>query len=299
MSFPSRAIPAAVTLLALAAATTPATLQAQGQRVRVAVLDFQNNSSWSYWGDRLGDAAADELITQLVNSGRFSVIERRQLDAILAEQNLGQSGRINPATAAQIGGVLGVQVVLVGSITQFSIERKSGGIGRFSASYSQAETVMDVRVINTSTAEILSVAEGNGKKRFGGVRFRDVNFQQDFDAGLAQEALRPAIEDIVEELVGRIEDLAALAPVVAAGSVVGVRNGSIYIDRGENFGVEVGHRFDVYRVVDIIRDADGNELDRVTEQVGVIEVTRVLSQSAIGRIVDGQAKQGDTVRGQG
>ena len=255
MSFPSRAM-AAATLLALAAAPTPATLQAQGQRVRVAVLGFENNSSWGYWGDQLGEAAADEMITQLVNSGRFSVIERRQLDAIIAEQNLGQSGRINPATASQIGEVLGVQVVLMGSITQFSIERKSGGIGRLSASFSEAEAIMDVRVVNTSTAEIMSVAEGNGKKRFGGVQFRDMNFQQNFDAGLAQEALRPAVEDIVEELVDRITDLAALAPVVAAGSVVGVNDGSVYIDRGQNFGVEVGQRFDVHRVVDIIRDAD-------------------------------------------
>lgn len=285
--------------LVVAAASAPTSLLAQGQRVRVAVLEFQNNSSWDSWGDRLGEAAADEMITQLVNAGRFSVIERRQLDAIIAEQNLGQGGRINPATAAQIGEVLGVQVVLMGSITQFSIERKSGGIGRLSASFSEAEAIMDVRVVNTSTAEIMSVAEGNGKKRFGGVRFRDVNFRQNFDAGLAQEALRPAVEDIVEELVDRIEDLAALAPVVAAGSVVGVRDGSIYIDRGQNFGVEVGQRFEVHRVVDIIRDSDGNELDRVTEQVGVIEVTRVLSQSSVCRIVEGQAKQGDAVKGHG
>jgi len=277
----------------------PNATMAQGQKVRVAVLNFENNSSWSNWGDGLGNAAADELVTQLVNSGKFSVIERRQLDAIIAEQNLGQSGRVNSATAAQLGQILGVQAVLMGSITQFSIGRKSGGIGPLSASYSEAESVLDVRVINTTTAEILSVAEGNGKKRFGGVAYRNVNFEQNFDAGLAQEALRPAVEQVVNELVDRVEDLAALAPVAAVANIVGEGGGSVYIDRGENFGVEVGQRFDVLRVVDEIRDAAGNVLDRVTEKVGVIEVTRVLSQSSICTIVEGKAKEGDTARAAG
>jgi len=95
-------------------------------KVRVAVMNFENNSTWSYWGDNLGAAAADELTTQLFRSGESSVIERAQLDAILAEQDLGASGAVNASTAAQIGQLLGVQLILTGSITQFSIERQSG-----------------------------------------------------------------------------------------------------------------------------------------------------------------------------
>ena len=36
----------------------------RNDKVRVAVMDFDNNSSWRYWGDNLGYAAADELVTQ-------------------------------------------------------------------------------------------------------------------------------------------------------------------------------------------------------------------------------------------
>ena len=73
-------------------------------KVRVAVMNFENNSSWRYWGD----AAADELATQLFKTQKFSLVERTQLEAVLAEQNLGQSGRINSAQAAEIGRILGV-----------------------------------------------------------------------------------------------------------------------------------------------------------------------------------------------
>ena len=51
-------------------------------KIRVAVMNFENNSSWHYWGDNLGYAAADELVTQLFGTSRFSLVERSQLDAI-------------------------------------------------------------------------------------------------------------------------------------------------------------------------------------------------------------------------
>jgi hypothetical protein len=133
----------------------------------------------------------------------------------------------------------------------------------------------------------------------GGVGWQNFNFQRDFDAGLAQEALRPAVEGAVEEIVQNRDQLAAIEPVVAPGQIVGApEEGVVYLDKGEGDGIQVGQRFDVYRVVDEIRDAAGNLLDSVTEKVGVIEVTRVLSSSSICSIVEGEATEGDTVKGQ-
>jgi len=269
---------------------------ANAQEVRVAVIQFENNSAWHWWGDRLGDAAADELATQLVQSGAFTVIERRQLDAILAEQGLGQSGAVTAQTAAEVGRLLGAQLVITGSITQFSIETKGGSVMGFGASYSEAESIIDARMVDTSTGEILVVAEGEGTKRFGGARYQGTSFEQSFDAGVAQEALRPAVEEAVEQFLEQRGRLTNLAPAVSPGLIVGSRDGSMYIDRGEGHGVAIGQRFDVMRVVDEITDASGNVLDRVTEKVGTLEVTRVLAQSSICSIVEGEAAEGDAVQ---
>jgi curli biogenesis system outer membrane secretion channel CsgG len=271
---------------------------ATAQKPRIAVLGFENNTSNAFFGDKLGAAAADEMTTQLVKTGEFTVIERRQIEAVLAEQKAGQSGVIDPATAARVGKILGAQLVIVGSITKFSIDKKSAGIGRFavSASYAEAESNIDARAINTTTAEILLVADGEGKKRFGGAGYKDINFERDFDAGIAQEALRPAIENSVKKLLEQKDQFAALAASAPAGQIVGTRGTSFYIDRGQNAGIEVGQRFEVVRVVDTITDASGNVLDEVTEKVGVIEVTSVLSQSAVCKVVEGKAKEGDRIR---
>jgi len=269
---------------------------AQDDKVRIAVLNFENNSTWHYWGDNLGKAAADELVTQLFKTDRFRVIERAQIEAILQEQNFGQSGRVDSSTAAQIGQVLGVQAVLTGSITQFSIERVSGGFAGIGGSYSRAESMVDVRLIDTNTAEIVLADEGQGEKRMGGGFFRGAGAEREFDAGAAQEALRPAIEEITQKIVDQYDRLAAIQSPTPPGAVVGANEGQIYIDRGENYDVRVGDRFEVFRVVDEITDAQGNVLDRITEKIGVVEVTRVLSQSSICTIVEGEAAEGDSIQ---
>ena len=293
----SRLAAVAVAFLIAFSVVAPAPVQAQS-KVRVAVMNFYNNSTRGYWGDRLGAAAADELATQLVRSGRFSVIERRVLEAILAEQDLGASGPVNASTAAELGKVLGVQLMVTGSITQFSVESKRVGIGGIGGRFTEAESIVDVRVVNTVTAEILVVAEGEGKKRLVGIQINNVDFEQNFDEGLAQEALRPAIEEAVEEIVDQASSFEGLKPVMPPASIVGNRGDDYYIDRGQNFGIAVGQRFAVMSVVDEIKDAQGNVLDRITDRVGLLEVTRVLGQSAICRLVEGSAAEGDSVTAQ-
>ncbi|MCC6772549.1 MAG: hypothetical protein IT360_15240 [Gemmatimonadaceae bacterium] len=285
----------AVLSMAFAVAAAASTGHAQS-KPRLAVLAFENNTTSSIFGSRLGYAAADEFTTQLVGTGEFAVIERRQIEALLTEQKLGMSGAVDANTAARIGRLIGAQAVVVGSITQFSLDRKSAGIGRLAASYTEAESIVDARVINTTTGEIVLTAKGTGKKRFGGAAFKDYNFERDMDAGTAQEALRPAIEEAVKQVRSQKAQLATLAVDEPMAQVVGVRGADFYIDRGQNTGIKVGQRFEVVRVVDRITDASGKVLDEVTEAVGMLEVTRVLSQSAIGKVVKGIAKDGDRLR---
>jgi len=272
-------------------------VSAQNPKARVAVMNLENNSTWGWWGDNLGAAAADEFVTQLFKTGKFTVIERSQLQTIMEEQNLGQSGRVDASTAAEIGRLLGVQAILTGSITKFSIKTVSGGFGPVRASYSEAESALDVRLIDSNTGEILLAEDANGKKRMGGGTVDQVSLQRSFDSGVAQEALRPAVQNIVKKLAKESGRLAAIQPPVPPAQIVGVRNDQVYIDRGKNFGVTVGQRFEVQRVVDEIRAPDGTLLDSITDKVGTIEVVRVLGQSSICRIVEGEAAEGDTVTG--
>ncbi|MCC7126233.1 MAG: hypothetical protein IT178_15400, partial [Acidobacteria bacterium] len=85
-------------------------------------------------------------------------------------------------------------------------------------------------------------------------------------------------------------------PAAPEGQIVNVRDGMYYINRGQGAGIKVGQRFDVMRIVDVIKDADGRLLDQVINKVGTLEVTQVLSQSAVCKLIQGQAAVKDSVK---
>src|SRR4051794_15458818 len=102
-----RVIPSCILLLTIASAAS-----AQ-EKKRVAVLDFDyatvQSGVASIFGTNvdIGKGVADLLVQDLVKSGVYSVIERKALDKILAEQNFSNSDRANPQTAAKLARVLG------------------------------------------------------------------------------------------------------------------------------------------------------------------------------------------------
>ena len=132
----------------------------------------------------------------------------------------------------------------------------------------------------------------------GGGYFKGINGERTFDQGAAAEALRPAVEDVVARITAQTFKVASAMPPVPAAQIVGSREGSFYINKGQAAGLKVGQRFAVQHVVDEIKDADGKVLDRVTKQTGVLEVTQVLANSAIAKVVSGTAAQGDSVEAQ-
>src|ERR1019366_1486945 len=167
--------------------TLVAAVSAQ-QRKRVAVMDFDygtvRTSVAALFGtdQDVGKGITDLIVDKLVNDGVYSVIERKQLDKIIKEQNFSNSDRADPASAAKIARILGVDAIIVGSITQFGRDDKSTavgggaasstlnkfGIGGVKTSKATAVCTITARMIDTSTAEILASVQGHGEESRSG-----------------------------------------------------------------------------------------------------------------------------------
>src|SRR3954469_7693818 len=164
-------------LAVVVSAQAPSTGAAPRQK-RAAVFDFDyapvHSGVAAIFGKDIdiGKGVTDLLVTYLVKDGTYSVIERKALDKIMAEQNFSNSDRANPNSAAKLGKLLGVDAIIVGSITQFgnddhhtNVGGGGGGFGRFgvggfSKKSSKAVVGVDARMVDIDTAEILGVAEG-------------------------------------------------------------------------------------------------------------------------------------------
>src|ERR1700721_784708 len=159
------------------AALSPASAQ---RRPRVAVLDFDYGtvrpSVQAVFGTDvdLGKGITQMLVTDLVKDGTYSVIERATMDKILGEQNFSNSNRADASSAAKIGKLLGVDAIIVGTITEFGNETKNQGLGGGGGrgwtgalagihhSKSSTNVALNARIVNVDTGEIMGVAEGAG-----------------------------------------------------------------------------------------------------------------------------------------
>lgn len=123
---------------------TPMVAPKVGERMRIAVLPFQSKGA----AKDLGEIVLDKMITSLVNLKRFNVMERAELEKIIEEQKLGMTGVLDASTAAEIGKGIGLDGIILGSVTA---TKSSVGI--------------DARVIDTETASIVTSKDAYSTSR--------------------------------------------------------------------------------------------------------------------------------------
>ena len=299
-------------------AQTPA---AAGRRPRVAVLDFEYATVYRdvqlIFGQNIdvGKGITDLLVTNLVKDGSYSVIERKALDKILAEQNFSNSNRADATSAAKIGKMLGVDAIIVGSVTQFGNDTKNTGIGGVGAGLgkiviggvgqkqSKAIVGLTARIINVDTGEIMAVAEGKGESKrtstslagggggWGGFGAGAVNFgASDFQQTIIGEAVKAATDKMSTEVIAdRPKVEIRQAPTVTVqGVVAAVAGAQVILNVGGKAGVKVGDQFSVERVSQEIKDpATGKVIRRLSSSIGILKVVDVDDQSSVCEIVSG------------
>ena len=98
------------------------------RRVAVFVFEDKTDHRYHWWnGQPVGDGMSDMLTTTLVKSGKYRVMERAQMEQLLKEQGLGMAGVTTPQTAAQAGKMLGVELAIMGAVTEFGYKKVSTG----------------------------------------------------------------------------------------------------------------------------------------------------------------------------
>lgn len=302
---------------------------APARKARIAIIDFDyatvHAGVSAVFGQNVdvGKGVGDLLLSHLVKDGSYSIIERAALDRILAEQNFSNSDRADPASAAQIGKLLGVDAVIVGSITQFGSDTRDTGIagagsslgrvglGGFNQKRSKAIVGLTARIVNVDTAEVLAAAEARGESkrtslslegaagnwsRYGG---GNVNFgSSDFQETIIGEAVKQAVDEMSRAIAAE-RTRVPVRQAVVQGLVAAVTGGQVVLNVGSGAGVKVGDELSVERVSQEIKDpATGRVIRRMTSKVGTVRVVDVDDVSAIADIVSGSDfKVSDVVRG--
>jgi len=268
------------------------------KRIAVARFEDRSGSGWS----NVGEGVSDMLVTALVKTGKFQVMERSDLDKVIAEQQLGESGVLTPETAPKAGKILGVEMIVVGSVSEFGVSEReiSGGIANIGGGVTRkvARAAVDLRLVNTTTGEIVAAETEDGTEStlgFGGnyedINFSDVSTWNTTDVG-------KACREAVDKCTDLISEKAPSIPW--SGKILKVNgDGTVIIKPGSKAGVRTGDEFDVFRAGEEIKDPDtGLSLGSEETKIGSISVTGDMlnGQASKARVVSGTLQTGDIVR---
>jgi curli biogenesis system outer membrane secretion channel CsgG len=166
----------------------------KSDKPRVVVLEFMNKTD-TQWRPASSDLMQDVFITELVKSGKFEVVGRKQLQTLLQERNLTISGDIDAKTAIRLGDLLGINYLLAGAVTEY---------GETDASYHSAgervfAAAVNTRLIDTSTGKSVwtdkARVEVEASKVSIGGSGGGVQDQQRFN-----EVMKPAIQQLAASL---------------------------------------------------------------------------------------------------
>jgi curli biogenesis system outer membrane secretion channel CsgG len=313
--------------LALIAALLTSVLSAQDKK-RVAVMNFDYGTVKAYVAQifgsdqDIGKGIADMMVDRLVNDGKYSVIERKALDKLIAEQNFSNSDRADPSSAARIGKLLGVDAIIIGSITEFGRDDKKTNIGGFGSAAgrfgiggigkSEAKAVVQItaRMVNVETGEILASVQGRGESKRGGTSLLGAGGggggaggggmsmgSSNFGATIIGEATNEAVTQAATGLDDKAASLPARV-VVIDGLVADVDGKHLILNIGTVTGVKVGDTYTISRLGREIKDpATGKVLRRTDSDIGSITITAADGGTSEGNYTGTQdPKVGDRVK---
>ncbi len=305
---------------------------AQQAKRRVAVMEFDFGAVQPWWGDlnwNVGLGISELMVDQLLKDGTFTLIERKRMSTVLAEQNISNSQRADPNSAAKIGKLAGADVIVVGVVSQFGTENKDmsisasvgrhipwwwgkGGAGEVGKTKGKAKVAITTRMVDVNTGEILASVNGIGESQrsglllggggggwykggSGGLSMTSGDFQQTILGEATLAAVKSAASQIVAE-----KHKVPVSKVELRGIIADVSSGSVIINIGQSHGVQVGAMLNVVRVTRTVNDpVTGKVLREAVDQVGQVQITETDDVSASGKIISGSGlRVGDIVRNQ-
>lgn len=265
-------------MLSLLVMTFSATCFAAKKVVAVTGVEY---SSSAYMGQRAAADFESQLVTALVDSGRYDVVERNQLNYVVRELGLQSSGMISGNTAIQFGQLTGADYTVVGNVIAADVETFNNYLYK---GY-KGKVKFNFKFIDNKTGmiKIAKIVEGSDTVS----EYENTNPDRNI-------LLSGAVNDASKKIVELINSVNVLTGVVAA-----VNNDKIYIDLGSDTGAHVGEKYIVFREGNVVTHPVTGEIIAVEENYfAQLKVVEVNSNYSVCQVVKAQkpVQKGDKIK---
>ena len=237
------------------------------------------------------------LESALFDTGRFVIVEREKLTDVIGEQDLAASGRTAKSTkVAQTGLIRSARYIGTGAVTTVEESQSGGNAGfsfkgvRLGGGRSDAQVTVIVKLIDTTTGEIVAKENITGKAGNTSLSVGLSAFGTDTDlGGFKKTPLGQAAQDCINKAAEFIAKKMESFPF--EGAVIKVSgNGQILINRGSEFGMEVGQELVMANQGELLTDPDTGEIlgNEEGSVIGKIKVAKVTEKVSYADVIEGE-----------
>lgn len=198
--------------------------KAKTAKKNLTVLKFSGEMSSGY-----REYISDRILSNLIESNRFNVIDRQNLDSILEEQKFSTSGLVNPNQGSKIGKIAGLEKVIVGKVTSYNYDYHKAEYHdgtKIQDAYYDVNISATVKMVDVETAKynMAVTAEASGVD------------------GNKTMALDEAIENLSSNISQRLTDQFKIKANVRHVE----KQVILTIDQGSNRGIKKSMNFNIY-----------------------------------------------------
>ena len=194
-------------------------------------------------------------------------------------------------------------MLVIGSVSEFGTKENtvSGGVSLFGGGISKktARAAVDIRLVNTTTGEVVAAETESGSESTTGlsVRYEDMDFSDanNWNTTDIGKACREAVDNCVELIAKNFSKIPWSGRVLKVNA-----DGTLLMKPGSEGNVSVGDEFEIFRTGEEVKDPDtGVSLGAEETKVGEIKVTddALQGKASKAKVLSGtDIKAGDVVR---
>ncbi len=259
----------------------------RGPKRIIAVAPFSTLTSMDerYGEWELGGGMAALLNTALLDTGKFILTERTQVQEVLKEQQLASQGATAKTSGPTTGQLLGAQLMVVGAITEFGGAQEGYGVklagqsagdgGSIERMVTSGTVALDIRIVDMTTGAILMSFKEEEKVKdkkldisisISGFTVGSTSFKKTPLGEACDRAIRRAVTHIAQ----------AAGQTTWTGYVLDYEDMDVCINAGSAAGVRRGDRFKIARVLRTFSDPSTKAIiGRATRDIGHLEIMKV------------------------
>jgi curli biogenesis system outer membrane secretion channel CsgG len=242
---------------------------------KVAIARFSNETKYGQGffdkgnEDRLGKQTMDILSSKLVETEKFLLLERSDLDQVSKEKEIANIKSLD----------IPADYLIVGSVTEFG-RKATSDVGLFNRTKKQtAYAKVSIRLIDVKTSQVIYSEEGEGEAFMETGTVLGIGSTAEYDATLNDKVINAAISKLVNNIVEKLLDSPWKSYLIA------FEEGNYFIAGGEKQGIKTGDEFDVVKKGSIVKNPQTNvDIELPGKVIGKIKVISTVPGTEITEI---------------